>query len=308
MGSHPHFRAYAALGAVCFFWGTTYLGIRMALESFPPLLLIGIRFSISGLILLLYALLRGLHIPRGRELAMTSLFGVIVLGGGTGGLIFAEQLIPSGLAAVFVTTGAFWMVGIESLMPGGDRLHGPTIGAMLIGLCGVLMLVAGRGEGGSILDGNTLKGLMILQGGCAAWAFGSISQKRLSTKANPVIGGAVQQLATGLVFLLLAALIGPLQIQATPRGVGALCYLVTFGSLVGYSAYVYAMDNLPVAIVSIYNYVNPAVACFLGWLVYREPFGWKEAVAMVVIFIGVALVKRSAAKAPERGLAKAAAR
>jgi drug/metabolite transporter (DMT)-like permease len=126
----------------------------------------------------------------------------------------------------------------------------------------------------------------------AGWAFGSIYQRRRATGAHPIVIGAVQQLAAGLSFLPLVLVFHEHPVHWSLRGVGAIFYLVMFGSIVGYSAYVFALDRLPVAIVSIYPYVNSVVAVTLGWLFYREPFGVREAVAMAIIFTGVALVKR----------------
>jgi drug/metabolite transporter (DMT)-like permease len=291
MRSHPHFQAYLALAAVCFFWGTTYLGIRMALESLPPLMLVGLRYTISGTALLLVAFFAKAHLPSGRELWYTALYGVIIIGIGNGCLAFAEVWIPSGLAALFVTTSPFWMVGMEALIPGGERLHAPTLLGMLVGLAGTALLVAPNAiqQG---FTGPSLRGFLLLQLGCCGWAFGSILQRRHVTKAHPVVSGAVQQLATGLVFLGPAFLTKTQPIQWTSRSIGAVMYLVTFGSVVGYSAYLYALDKLPVSVVSIYNYVNPVVAVFLGWLFYRERIGFREIVSMLVIFAGVALVKR----------------
>src|SRR5947209_14060751 len=147
MAKHPQFRAYLALIAVYFFWGTTYLAIRVALESFPPLVLIAGRFTLSGLIMLIGAKLSGAVLPRGRELWITGLYGVIVLGGGNGCLVFAEQTVPSGLAALLLVTGPFWMVGLEAAFPGGEKLHLPTIAGIVVGCLGVVMLVAPTGAG-----------------------------------------------------------------------------------------------------------------------------------------------------------------
>ena len=130
----------------------------------------------------------------------------------------------------------------------------------------------------------------------AGWSFGSIFQRRQTSRAHPIIIGAVQQLAAGLAVTPLAFILPEHPVHWAPRGVAALIYLVLFGSIVGYSAYAYAMDRLPVAIVSIYPYVNAVVAVALGWLFYREPFGRREALAMLVIFAGVALVKRYGAQ------------
>src|SRR3954470_23441289 len=136
MRSERKWRAYMALFAVYFFWGTTYLGIRMALEAFPPILLIGTRFFASGVVLLLAAKLYGAKLPSGRELALTALFGLITLGGGTGSLVLSEQWVPSGIAALFVTTSPFWMVGIEAVR-GGERITKFTLLGICIGFLGI---------------------------------------------------------------------------------------------------------------------------------------------------------------------------
>jgi drug/metabolite transporter (DMT)-like permease len=296
---HPEFAAYFALACVCLFWGTTYLGIRMALESFPPLVLVGTRYILSGAIMLAAALLRGAEIPKGRDLLNAGFSGILILSIGNGCLTFAEREIPSGLAGLIITISPFWMVGLEALLPGGARLHPPTLAGMAVGLAGAALLVSPDFSRHTI-DRHLLKGFLILQLGMAAWCFGSIYQRRKAGPAHPVVVGGVQQLIAGLVFLPLIAVFREHPIEWHSRGVAALWYLVIFGSIVGYSAYAYALDRLPVAIVSIYPYVNAVVAVFLGWLFYREPFGVKQAVAMSIIFAGVALVKWQTGKAAEK--------
>jgi len=303
---HPHFQAYLALAAVCFFWGTTYLGIRIAVETIHPAVLMSLRYSISGFILLIVAYFSKARLPRGRELKYTALFGVIIIGGGTGCLVFAEQWVPSGLAAVFITLSPFWMIGIDALIPGGERLHGPTLFAMLVGLAGTTLLVAPEiiQEG---FGGPLVRGFVLLQLGCFGWCLGSILQRRHQTTAHPVITGAVQQLATGLAFAVPALFTKPHPSTWSGRSIGAVAYLVVFGSIVGYSAYIIALERLPVSVVSIYNYVNPVIAVLLGWLFFREHFGVQELIAMLIIFFGVALVKRySRPPAPKPARASAA--
>jgi drug/metabolite transporter (DMT)-like permease len=285
---HPHFTAYLALASLCFFWGTTYVAIRMALESMSPMVLVSARYLLSGGIMLAVALAMRAKLPRGRELRHTAFNGLLVLGIGNGCLAFAEQWIPSGMAALFISISPFWMVGMEALVPGGEKLHGPTIGGMLIGFAGAAMLVW-SGAGG--ISGAMVIGFLILQLGSAGWSLGSILQRRQVSEIHPVVSGAVQQLATGIVALIPASFTIR-NAEFTTRGSLAVLYLVVFGSIVGYSAYIYAMSKLPVAMVSIYTYINPIVAVWLGWLFYREPFGIREAVAMIVIFAGVAIVKR----------------
>lgn len=265
----------------------------MALESFPPLLLVSLRFLLSGTIMLLVLAARGLKMPRGRDLWNACFSGFLILGIGNGALVFAELQIPSGLAGLFITISPFWMVGLEAIS-GGEKLHAPTVIGMLVGLSGAGLLVAQDLLNAS-MSGSILAGFLILQLGMASWSIGSIYQRRKTKPGlHPILIGAVNQLAAGLAFAPLAALVPEPQIVWSGRGIAAIFYLVTFGSIVGYSSYVYALDRLPVAIVSIYPYVNSVVAVALGWLFYREPFGPREAAAMAIIFAGVALVKRHA--------------
>ncbi|HWB85566.1 MAG TPA: EamA family transporter [Bryobacteraceae bacterium] len=295
MPRHPLFKPYLALGAVCMLWGTTYLGIRMALESFPPLVLVSTRYILSGSIMLLFARARGIYLPRGRELLVACASGVVVLGIGNSCLVFSEVFIPSGLAGLITTISPFWLAGVEAMMPRGERLNGRAIAGMLVGLGGAALLFA-PGVDTRVIDRSILlRGFLLLQLGMAAWSFGSIVQRRQAGKeAHPVIGGAVQQLAAGVVLSPFALAIPQHPVHWSARGIGALVYLVCFGSIAGYSAFAYALDRLPVAVVSIYSYVNAMVAVALGWLVYREPFGRREALAMAIIFAGVTVVKRYA--------------
>jgi drug/metabolite transporter (DMT)-like permease len=181
-------------------------------------------------------------------------------------------------------------VGIEALLPGGEPLHPPAVFGMLVGLGGAGLLFAPDLRMHSV-NHNLLMGFLLLQVGMVSWSFGSIYQRRNAGKAHPVIAGAVQQLAAGLAMAPFALAVREHPVTWSVRGVSAGLYLVFFGSIVGFSAYVYALDRLPVAIVSIYPYVNAVVAVGLGWLFYREPFGMAEALAMLVIFTGVGIVK-----------------
>lgn len=297
MNRHPLFWAYAALVSVCFFWGTTYLGIRMALESFPPLTLVSVRFLLSGAILMAGVLAFRARLPRGEELWRTALNGVVILGLGNGCLVYAETWIPSGLAALIITISPFWMIGLNAVLPPREKIYPPTLLGMAVGLAGAVLLVGPGALKGGQEGMNLLKGFLALQLGCISWSGGSILQRKQKNKAHPIVSAAVQQLAAGIAFALPALLAGG-EIRWSTRGFGALAYLVTFGSIVGYSSYVIALNRLPVAVVSLYNYVNPVVAVALGWLFYREPFGLRETAAMLVIFTGVAIVKRLEARRP----------
>ena len=299
MHSHPEGKAYFALVCVCIFWGTTYLGIRMALEMFPPAMLVVVRFILSGAVLTAFALVRGTTLPKGKELIRMSLLGFLILGIGNGSLSWSEMLIPSGLASLFVTLSPFWMVGLEALMPGGTKLHLPSILGMVIGFAGTALLVVPDPK--AVTSGaHLLIGFLICQLGVFAWCLGSILQKHMRFKTNPIVTGGLQQLAAGIGFVPIAIALPQHHLAWSTRGVGAVIYLAIFGSIVGYSAYIYALDKLPVSLFSVYTYVNAVVAVLLGWLVYSEPLGWREVIAMVTIFAGVGIVKWQASSNAHR--------
>ena len=287
--------AYLALVSVCLLWGTTYLGIRISVETIPPFYLIAGRYTISGALLLIAARASGLHIPTGRELIQTGACGIICIGIGNGFLALAETWVPSGLAAVFYTTCPFWMVGIDTFLPGGKRPLASTVRGLLVGVAGVLFMVlpSALREG---IRGGTVSGFLILQLSAVGWVAGALLQKRVITRAEPVVTGAVQQLAAGLAVFVPAMLFEHTPEHISTRSALAVGYLVVFGSCIGFTSFIYAMSRLPVAIVSVYTFVNPIVAVLLGWIFFREPFGLRELVAMLVIFAGILVVKRSEGK------------
>jgi drug/metabolite transporter (DMT)-like permease len=282
------------LAALCFFWGTTYLGIRIALESFGPATLVCLRNLASGTITLAAGRFLGAQPPRGREMWGTALIGVMIIGVGNGTLSYAEQWVPSGLASLMVASSPFWFAAAEAAIPGGARLSAATVGAMVIGSLGTLLLLAPAAMSGFSASGNLFLGFLLLQMSQASWSIFSIVNRRRIQEAHPIMGGAIQQLATGVAFAFPAWFEHPA--LWTWRGVGAILYLAIFGGVVGYGCYSLVMARLPVAIASIYTYVNPVVAVILGWMFYREPFGRWQAAGMAVIFLGVALVRRTAPK------------
>ncbi len=294
MRSKLEAKAYFALVLVSLCWGTTYLAIRMALESFPPAILVVTRFILSGAILTIFAIVRRETLPRGKELLRLAVMGFLILGIGNGSISWAELLIPSGLASLFVTLSPFWMVGIEALMPGGTKLHFPSIAGMVIGFAGTALLVVPDPKAATG-GGHLLAGFLICQLGVFAWCFGSILQKHMRIASHPAVTGGLQQLAAGIGFVPIAIALPEHHIAWSARGVGAIFYLAIFGSIVGYSAYIYALGKLPVSIFSVYPYVNAVVAVLLGWLIYSEPLGWREIIAMATIFAGVGIVKWHAA-------------
>jgi len=261
--------------------------------------IVSARNLLSGVIILGICAIRGVRLPRGRDLWLTCLYGSLTIGVGNGALAVSELWTPSGLASLFITTSPFWYVAMDTMLPGGERLHGPTITGLLVGFAGVLYLVAPSAraaweEGSLESGGGVVLGFLLLQFSGACWSLGSLLQRNRRQKTHPFVIAGVQQMATGLV-VAVPALLLPQHAVWDERAIGATVYLAIFGGIVGYGCYMLALSRLPLAIVSTYTYVNPVVAVTLGWLVYREAFGVRELGAMAVIFLGVWMVRRAAA-------------
>lgn len=291
---HERGLAYAAFAVVCVVWGTTYMFIRIALETLPPLLLTGTRYIAAGLIMLLIARLRGVTIPRDlRTLANLTLVGFLMVGMGNLAVVWAEQWVPSGLAALFVATAPFWMAIIEAFRAHGERVDLRSGLGMLIGFAGVAMLVTPGGSGGAW-------GLMFVMGGLAiqvgslGWQLGT-ARSKYELGHVPFLASVSLQMLTGGVIVTIAGLLAgeaPRYVFSA-RSFGALSYLILVGSVITYSAYVFAISHMRTTHTSLYAYVNPVVAVFLGWLVLDEPLTAMSIAAMVVILAGVALVQSS---------------
>ena len=290
---HEKAMAYAAFAIVCVVWGTTYLFIRIALETIPPLLLTGPRFTAAGLIMLLIAKLRGQSIPRDfRTLANLALVGFLMVGVGNFSVVWAEQWVPSGLAALLVATAPFWMAIIEAFRTGGERLDLRGGIGMLIGFLGVAMLVTPSGGMTPNWSVAFVLGALAIQVGGACWQYGSAHGKYKLKHVPLLSSAALQMLFGGLILSIVGLGSGEAsRFVVTPRTLGALAYLTIFGSIVAYSAYVFALAHMRTTHTSLYAYVNPVVAVFLGWLILGEPLTWVSVLAMVVILAGVALVQ-----------------
>ena len=287
--------AYCALGAVFFFWGTTYLAIRIGLETLPPTLLAGIRFITAGMVLFIF--LRGWRrerLPTGREWLHQACVGLMLLGVGNGLVVWAEVWIPSGMAALMIATSPFWVAGFERLRSDGERISLRALVGMLVGFAGLILLVAPDLFGVTLSIGYLL-GMVAIQIACASWAGGSVFTKHHQTKVAPLMGASIQMLCAGVALMLLGTSIGEWRVlRFSPRSLMALGYLTLFGSIVAYGSYTYAVQKLPLSVVSTYSYVNPVIAVLLGWMVLAEPLGWRVITAMLIILGGVALVKTAA--------------
>ena len=301
---HERALAITAFVIVCVVWGTTYLGIRVAVETIPPLLLTAMRFVTAGLVMLAIARMRGERIPtHPATLANLVLVGFLMVGVGNLAVVWAEQWVPSGLAALFVATAPFWMALIELFRSGGERLNARGAIGMLIGFAGVAMLVTPKGAGGSY-DVHFVVGALVMQLGSLAWQLGSVRGKYYLKDVPLLASASLQMLFGGIIVGIVGLLIGePASLSFTPRTTFALAYLTIFGSIIAYSAYVYALAHMRTSQSSLYAYVNPVVAVILGWLILHEELTWLSVVAMCVILGGVALVQttgRAKAVIPSR--------
>jgi drug/metabolite transporter (DMT)-like permease len=292
---------------VCLIWGTTYLGIRVSLETMPPALMGGLRWVLAGGLLSAALAVRGERLPSPSRWGSIALLGFLLLGVGNGGVVFAEQWIPSGLAAVLVGTSPFWMSGVEACLPAGERLRLPVVAGLLIGFGGILVLVwpeLSLGESGAR---RFLAGVVALQIASLGWALGS-SYSRRHTRQDSVLGTtALQMLAGGLMMTSAGTVLGEWKdLHFTARTATSFVYLATVGSIGGFVAYTYALRHLPVSFVSLYAYLNPVIAVALGVFFLGEPFTARMAVAALLVFAGVAVVRSSKAPAPRRAPAAAA--
>ncbi len=285
-------KAHAAWVAVCFFWGTTYLAIRVGVRSIPPALFAGVRFTLAGLIFVAYLKLRGLAWPKAREFKNITVVGVALLVVANGLVVWAEQWVPSGLAAILIATLPFWMAGLEALVPAGSPLTARKVTGIIIGFLGLLLLFAPQLR--SSFDGAYYQGILALLLAPLSWASGSIYSKYRPIQCHPLMAAGFQMLIAGLILLLIGAPALAFNRPAfAPEGLAALLYLIVFGSIVGYSSFVYALAKLPAVKVSTYAYVNPVIAVLLGWLVLDERLDWNVALATAVILFGIVLVKSS---------------
>ncbi len=282
-------RTTGALGIVYLVWGSTYLAIRYAIEGFPPLLSAALRFTAAALLLLGYLAVRrpaALHATRG-QLATAAVSGILLLAGGNGLVTVAEQRVDSGLVALLIACVPLWIVILRALLR--DRPGVATALGVLIGLAGVALIFLPGGSGTVDVGYAALAVLAAL-----FWAVGSLLVTRLPVPADPLTLTTVEMAAGGLFLLVAAATRGELSRFAPGDAPGsawfALGYLVVFGSLVAFTAYVWLLGNAPVSLVATYAYVNPAVAVLLGALVAGERLTGIELAGGLVVLAAVALV------------------
>jgi drug/metabolite transporter (DMT)-like permease len=284
--------AWIAWIAVCLIWGTTYLGIRISLETMPPMLMGGLRWTVAGGLLAAYMRARGERLPKLSESGGVILLGFLMLVLGNGGVVWAEMFVPSGLAAVIVASSPFWMAGVEAFRGDGERLTARTMLGLLVGFSGIVLLIWPELLAGGSGGRGFVAGVIALQVACLGWSLGSSYSRRHARHTNVFTATAAQMLAGGLMMLAIGTVHGEWGTLAfSTRSVAAFVYLATVGAIGGFVAYTYALRHLPVSLVSLYAYINPIIAVALGVAVLGEPFTSRMAVAAALVFGGVAIVR-----------------
>jgi drug/metabolite transporter (DMT)-like permease len=305
--SPTRFALILAFASIYVIWGSTYLGIRVAIETMPIFLMAAARFLLAGAALFLFLRARGAPTPTARQWGVNTVIGTFLLLGGNGLVAWAEQFVPSGVTALIIGVQPLFFVLTEWAWPGGMRPTLTTSAALLLGFAGVAWLAAPWEN--SAHGGLHVGGVTAILAACIFWAIGSIYSRHAKHGADPLLASSLQMLGGGGVLTLAALFHGDfaqLDIAAiSARSWTAFAYLVLFGSLIGFSTFVWLMKHSTPARVSTYAYVNPLVAVFLGWLILDEPVTSRTFVAAVLIVAAVVTItvlktKSPPAPAPER--------
>jgi drug/metabolite transporter (DMT)-like permease len=283
----------AAFAAVYVIWGSTYLGIRFAVESIPPFLMAGSRNLAAGLLLFAFARARGGGMPTRIQWRDATIAGFLMLMVGNGGVTWAEQVVPSSVAALLVALTPLWMVLFDWLRPNGVRPRPFVAAGLAVGFVGVALLARGHGNNQGSVYGWGVVAVLVAS---MSWAFGSIFNRLAQKPGSPLLGVAMQMIAGGSLMLCFAFARGEAAqfsfASVTLLSAGAWLYLTLAGSLIGYTCYVWLLHNTTAARVSTYAYVNPFIAVLLGCTIGRETFSHELFVAGALIIVAVALIVR----------------
>jgi drug/metabolite transporter (DMT)-like permease len=294
-------RVGTSFGLVYLFWGSTYLAIAIAVRHFPATVIGAVRFSIAGVLMLGWCLATGKKISISRADGLRLLLvGVLLLTGGNVVLAWTEQYINSGLAAMIVAVVPIWVALIEMLI-GGDRLNGLGWTGLLLGIGGLFALLWPDMANGTAIGKRDLAVCLVLVLGSFSWALGSVLSRRFTLGIGPFAATGWEMIFSGVVNALLALAFRDFRHADWSRpGWFAILYLVTFGSLVGFTAYIWLLEHVPTPKVATYAYVNPVVAVFLGWLFRGEHIDRYMVIGMVVIIGAVILVTTSKLRSKRR--------
>ena len=285
--------AYLAFITVCIIWGTTYLAIHVALETVPVLLVAGLRWMSAGVIMSGLMLATGRGLPKPRLWGPLALLGFLMNIVGNGFVVFAQQYVASGLTAVLIATTPFWSALLERLLPDGERFTKRSLIGLALGFSGIVVLVWPEMTHGGASGRTFIIGVIAIQLACIGWVIGTSYAKRHELGDNPFRSTALQMVFSGIMLLTAATVHGDwAQLSFTPRTIAAMAYLSIAGSLIAYSAYIYAIQHLPLQLVSLYAYINPMIAVALGTLLLNEPLSARIVVAAILVFAGTWIVGR----------------
>ncbi len=282
-----------AFALVYVFWGSTYLGIHIAVERIPPILMAGLRFSVAGALMLLFCRLSG------RDTRLTldqfwrlAFIGVLLLAISNAVLAWAELSVPTGLAALLVSVTPIWFLFIDHvLLKGGRRVGRAALVGVALGIAGMVVLLWPRLRETQVLGAWQVIAAVSLLGSSFSWAFGSVLARHWHVRVDALVGAGWQMVLAGLVDVAVGLSLGEHHAARWDRaGLGAVLYLVVFGSWVGYSAYVWLLHHVPTTKVATYAYVNPVVAVILGWAILGEPVDRFMFLGAAIIVPAVALV------------------
>ena len=304
--SASRWKIIVAFALVYVFWGSTYLGIGIAVENIPPAFMCAARFLIAGVVMLAYCDITGRRILfSAQRLAHFAAVGILLLMGGNLTLAYAERIVPTGLAALLIAVSPIWFMVLDSLLLGDHRISRRGQVGLAIGIAGVVVLIWPDLRHSNSLGHRELWWSLALQLGSFSWAFGSVLSKKWQTvAADPFSAIAWQVVFAGIGNLIFALLVEkPANVTWTFRGVAAILYLVVCGSWIGYTAYIWLLQHVPTSKVSTYAYVNPVVAVFLGWLVLHERIDRYIVMGSAIIIASVVLV--TSAKVSHRSAAEA---
>jgi drug/metabolite transporter (DMT)-like permease len=290
------FHVVLAFALVYFFWGSTYLGIRVAVERVPPILLAGVRFLVAGSVLLAFCQLTGRRAAVTRDqFARLAFLGFILLGVSNAVLAWSEIYLPTGLAALIVAIVPIWFILVERfVLPTGDRVNRWGYAGVGLGALGVGVLFWPKMEASHSLGLMELVACVSLVASSFCWAFGSVLSRRWKVAVDPLVASGWQMLCAGVIDTAAGIALGEHHRAIVNRvSIAAVLYLVVFGSWVGYSSYIWLLRHVPTSKVATYAYVNPIVAVFLGWLFLGESVDRYILAGAAIIVPAVALVTRS---------------
>ena len=285
-------RLIGAFAAVYLIWGSTYLAMRFAIETLPPFLMAGVRFLLAGGALYAWMRLRGAPRPAPRQWAAAGVVGALMLFAGNGGVVWAEQRITSSIVALLLAMTPLWMMLLDWLRPHGVRPTRGSVAGMVLGLAGIALLI---GPDNLVSDSpiDLLSAIVVLLA-ALAWAAGSLYTRHANLPDSPLLSTSMQMLVGGVLLMTTATLTGDwsrMHVDAISlRSILALVYLVLFGSLTAFSAYIWLLRHAPASRVATYAYVNPVIAVFLGWALASEPLTLQTLIAAAVIISAVAII------------------